>query len=152
MTYDLPGAKPSTTSTPSLLVNMKRNTCWFHLPMFILKSQSFSSMIATLYVRLFPDTLEGIFFGGVSPEEMVELETVRYLQGINKSWLYALYNKILMEHYFPARATTRACTSVNMFSQFSSGLSKALITCWSHTQSQIQTIKVMICFCFPQTW
>lgn len=85
MTYDLPGAKPSTTSTPSLLVNMKRNTCWFHLPMFILNSQSFSSMITTLYVRLFPDTLEGIFFGGVSPEEMVELETVRYLQGINKS-------------------------------------------------------------------
>lgn len=85
MTYDLPGAKASTTSTPSLLVNMKRNTCWFHLPMFILKSQSFSSMITTLYVRLFPDTLEGIFFGGVSPEEMVELETVRYLQGINKS-------------------------------------------------------------------
>ena len=26
-------------------------------------------MITTLYVRLFPDTLEGIFFGGVSPEE-----------------------------------------------------------------------------------
>lgn len=50
-------------------------------------------MNTTLYVHLFPDTLEAIFFGGVSPEEMVELETVRYLQGIDKSLLYALYNK-----------------------------------------------------------
>lgn len=97
--------------------------------MFLLNSQSFSSMNTTIYVHLFPDTLEAIFFGGVSPEEMVELETVKYLQGIDKSLLYALYNKILMEHYFPARATTTACTAANMFSQFSSGLSKALITC-----------------------
>lgn len=49
---------------------------------------------------LFPDTLEGIFFGGVSIEEMVELETVRYLQGINKSWDFMLCTINTMEHYF----------------------------------------------------
>lgn len=86
-------------------------------------------MNTTLYVHLFPDTLEAIFFGGVSPEETVELETVRYLQGIDKSLPYALCNEILMEHYFPARTTTTARTAANMFSQFSSGLSKAPITC-----------------------
>ena len=33
-----------------------------------------------------------------------------------------------MEHYFPARATTTACTAANMFSQFSSAVVGAGIT------------------------
>lgn len=84
----------------------------------------------------------------ISSKKMVELETVRYLHKTNKSLLYTTNNKILMEHYFPARATTTACIPVNVLPQFSLGLSKALISCRSHTQSLIQTIKVVMCFCY----
>jgi len=51
---------------------------WFHLPMFILNSYGFSIIINTLHLHLFPVTLEGILFGGISSEEMVELETDIY--------------------------------------------------------------------------
>lgn len=107
----------------------KGGSQWFHISMLISNSQNFSDIINTLPVHLFPAILEGILFGGISSEGMVELETARHLDRIKKSLLYTTYNKILMEHYFPARAMTTAYIAVNGFHQFSSRLSKALITC-----------------------
>lgn len=128
----------------------KRDTDWFHIPMFILKSQNFSSITNALSTHPFLAILEGILFGRISSKEMAEPETGRYLHRTNKSFLYTIHNKILMEHYFPARATMTARIPMNIFYRFSIGLSKALITCWSHTQRQIQTIKVVICFHYHQ--
>lgn len=83
--------------------------------MFMLKSQNLNVIINTLYVNPFPAILEGILSGGISFEEMIELETVRYLHRTSKSLLYTTNNKVLMVHYFPARATTTACIPLMCF-------------------------------------
>ena len=97
--------------------------------MLILNSQNLSSITNALHTHLFLAILEGILFGGISSKERADLETVRYLHGKKKPLLYAIHNKILMEHYFPARDTTTARIPGNVFHRFSVGLSKALITC-----------------------
>lgn len=61
----------------------------------------------------------GILFWGTSSEKMLKLERARYLHRKNKSLIYTIYNKILMEHYFPARATIAAWIPVNVLHQFS---------------------------------
>lgn len=61
-TYDLTGQSRHSTSIPSLPVTMKkRDTRWFHTPMFILKSQNFSGISNVLSVHLFLAMLEGIY-------------------------------------------------------------------------------------------